>query len=515
MINKFLNLKVGVELYERLMTQPDYEQNWKAVSPAFYLVKRIAALNYIKDGQAVEFYSKTIGDIFKPYTAGRYLPFLAALRSLGILDYRERYRATLNKTGDCRKYKVTDLGCQLLNSSNMEYLKALTIDPQQRRRNQKNISNRKVISKFYDDPVLDYVYDCLKHLSFDYEEAERMIAKSVWSNAQQANVSGILCSIRTKLFDELEVGEKDGRIHHELVRLKSDARVLLNYKDLPYKAVVDIRSCHPTFFSLYLLNHSNTHQYLTVNTDKATALQQEHAKWICLFSNPASDPKQVIRKACRLKDIETAKAAMNESLNGSKQHPKYLVWLKTEFPTLFAIWQTTEVKDTGNAIARTYENPLILNNGLNELANKLSLKIMPEHDGFGVFTNEEGEELQTKLDSLKDYVQSLSSKLFGIPIVIKTKLVFDWASGDLRLEMEHKRGELDKEYSKLKPVLARRRRQYFATGKTHAAWQDYQEAKEKEKKLLQRYRDVIAYWSEREKHQAAWASPKFDESELW
>ena len=479
MINKFLNLKVGVELYERLMTQPDYEQNWKAVSPAFYLVKRIAALNYIKDGQAVEFYSKTIGDIFKPYTAGRYLPFLAALRSLGILDYRERYRATLNKTGDCRKYTVTDLGCQLLNSSNMEYLKALTIDPQQRRRNQKNISNRKVISKFYDDPVLDYVYDCLKHLSFDYEEAERMIAKSVWSNAQQANVSGILCSIRTKLFDELEVGEKDGRIHHELVRLKSDARVLLNYKDLPYKAVVDIRSCHPTFFSLYLLNHSYTLHYLTDNTDKATALQQEHEKWIGLFCNPTTDPKEVIVQACGFKDMQTAKWAMNQTLNGSRRFPKYLAWLQKEFPTLFACWQKTKVKDTGNAIAREYERPLILDKGLNDLADTLGIKIISEHDGFGVFTDADGDKLQSLLNTLTNYLQSRSIRLFGVPIVVKSKRGFDWWNLDFVSEMDHKWSEFQKENSKLKLILNRLRRKCFAKGRDAAAWQEYTEATDK------------------------------------
>src|SRR6266536_2506761 len=44
-VQKFLKLKVGVEFYDALMSRPSFQGNWKAVSPAFYLVSRIAELN--------------------------------------------------------------------------------------------------------------------------------------------------------------------------------------------------------------------------------------------------------------------------------------------------------------------------------------------------------------------------------------------------------------------------------------------------------------------------------------
>ena len=176
-----------------------------------------------------------------------------------------------------------------------------------------------------------------------------------------------------------------------------------------------------------------------------------------------------------------------------------MAWLKKRFPTLFEIWQKTEVKDTGNAIARKYEHELILHKGLYDHAEKLGLKVMSEHDGVGVFAKDDDMELQSKLDSIAKYLQTFSSSRFGVPIFVKPKLVFDWSSVDLMQEMQHKLDQLGKEYSKLKPIVNRRQRQYFATGREEAAGQAYAEATKKEHELLRRYKDVLAYWVERER----------------
>ena len=197
--------------------------------------------------------------------------------------------------------------------------------------------------------------------------------------------------------------------------------------------------------------------------------------------------------------METAKAAMNQSLNGSKRFPKYLAWLERRFPTLFEVWQKTDVKDTGNAIARKYEHAMILDAGLNERAESLGIKILPEHDGVGVFADDVGMELQSKLDSLASYIQSVAVNRFGVSVVVRSKLVFDWASADLLLEMQHKRGELDKEYTKLKPIVNRLQGRFFASGCDEAAKKAYDDALKREHDLLRRYKDVIAYWEQRER----------------
>jgi len=501
MMRKYLNLLVGVEFCDALMSRLSFQQNWKAVSPAFYLVGRIAELNARNNGEAVEFFSGTIATIFQPYTGGVYSQFLSDMEGLKILDIDHRYKATPNKNGHCKKYKVTDYGCRLVHSANMAYLKALKDDPALRRQNQRSISKRKVMSKTLKNPVLAYVHDGLKHLSFDYGALERTFTKSAWSDAQKTNVSGTLRTIAEKTFKEPEFTAGDGRIHHEVVRLKSDTRFLLRYKGMPYKAALDIRCCHPTFFSAYLRHHPITLHYVTHKGDMLAALEHEHKKWLALFCDPAEDPKEVVRKACRFTDDTTAKAAMNQSLNGSKRYPKYLAWLKREFPTLYEIWQQTDVADTGNAIARTFEHELVLHTGLCERAEAMGVKILSEHDGIGVFATDDGLALQSKLDSLASYIKSYSAERFGIPIVVKTKLAFDWASADLLTEMEHKLDELGKDYGKLKPCVNRAQRLYFSANRDTRHGQAYAEARKKEHQLLLRYKDVIESWAARERHE--------------
>jgi hypothetical protein len=232
----------------------------------------------------------------------------------------------------------------------------------------------------------------------------------------------------------------------------------------------------------------------------SVALEREHQKWISFFCDPNKDPKEVIQQACGFEDVETAKAAMNQSLNGSTQYPEYLAWMKTEFPLIFQLWQETEVKFTGNAIAKKFERQLMLHEELYDRAEELGIvKIMPEHDGLGVFAEDDDMELPSKLASLVKYLQTYSIKHFGVPIVIKTKMVVDWASVDLLMEMEHKREQLGKDHGKVKSKVNRLQRKYFSKHRDAKAGQEFGEAREKEFALLRRNKGVIEYWVEREK----------------
>jgi len=518
---KFLKLKVGTELFHALMSKPSFRQNWKAVSPAFYFLNRVAALSDRRGGKAVGCVSDTISDIFKPYTGGAYAPMLNDMEALGILwvdhdfDYAGKPGGKVKpgEKGRCKQYKVTDYGHRLIHSSNMEYLKALSSNLGLRRQNSRSISRRKVMAKTYADHVLDAVYDGLKHLSYDEQQAERAIEKSAWSDVQKRTVSAVLRAIKTKTFNELEYNEADGRVHHEVVRMKADARFLLRYNGMPYRACVDIRCCHPTFFSAFIMcvNHPtptasssspsspsllpySPHSVPDKGDNANAALAGEHQKWLAVFCGE-EDPKEKVRLACGFPDAETAKAAMNQTLNGSKRFPRYLDWLRGEFPTLFDVWQKTDVKHTGTGIAKHFEHPLILHRELYERAEALGLKVMPEHDGFGIFADCEGPELDAKADSLSAYLRSLSVHWFGVPIVLKTKHVFDWSSADTLSEMAHKKEQLLRECGKLRPLVDQAQKRYFASGKDLEAGRVYWELEEKLANLLSRYRDVIEYWT--------------------
>ncbi len=43
--NKFLNVRIGVDFYDKLSSHKAFNKNYKAISPAFYFLKRVAALN--------------------------------------------------------------------------------------------------------------------------------------------------------------------------------------------------------------------------------------------------------------------------------------------------------------------------------------------------------------------------------------------------------------------------------------------------------------------------------------
>lgn len=498
-MNKFLNVKVGVEFYELLMTKPSFKENSMAVSPAYYFVCRIAELNDFNDGKPVEFYSVTIKDIFKHYSDGKggYARYLEDLKELEILEFSRFYQATTNKKGRCRKYRITDLGCQLLHSGNMEYLKKLRSESKLERKNNKSISNRKVMSKTYDDPVLNYTHEGLRNISFDLDKAEKMIAQSCWSVAQKRNVSSGLRRFAEKKFSELEY--KRGRVYHELVTLKSEARPLLVCKGLPYKAVLDIRCCHPNFFSHYIIITYKSIHYVSQKRPQEHSLEMEHQKWIALFSNKAIDPKDTIRISCGFKNNDLAKRAMNESLNGSGRYKKtYLKWMQREFPMLFEIWQETDVKHTGTNITERYEHPLIQDVELYNLATRLGVEIASEHDGVGVFAREDDAELDAKLKILAAHIEASSMRLFSVPVVVRSKPVFNLADCDLLGEMTSKREQYEKQLNQLKSNEDKLRRRCFSTNRDGATWQEYETAKAKTEDLKLRYKDVLEYWSQKE-----------------
>ena len=141
----------------------------------------------------------------------------------------------------------------------------------------------------------------------------------------------------------------------------------------------------------------------------------------------------------------------------------------------------------------------MLDQGLYAKATDLGIvKITPEHDGVGVFAEENDDQLPAKLASLAEYIKSVSVDLFGVPIFIKTKYVFNWASSDLFTAMQHQRSELDKEYDPLKYRMDCLRRKYFAT-KDAKSGEQLAAAKKKEEEILRRYKPVIEYWVERQK----------------
>jgi len=436
---KFLNIRIPVEFFELLNTKEVFQNNYKAISPCFYFLNRITNLN--SRNRTTHGYDnisgRNLSKTFEPYTGGAYKPCLSALEDLGLLVVNDSYSTDNFSKG----YKTTPLCHQLLLSSNTEYLKKLHTHKETKQKLQRRINYIMKKQTTYTDYVMNYIEDLVNNLKFDYGMTSQVIESSDWNESTKSSAVDSLIRITEKDFGTLKKNESDNRIWNEFVGLKSDLRKCFTYKDLTYNNVVDIRSCHPTFFSFYILcNYINTNVTTSTNSNSISptytlhyvthirtcqALKDiinEHVRWIKMFTDTKIDPKELISEWCGY-TIPQAKQSLNETLNGSLKWKKLLTWMETHFPILYTTWLKTDVEKTGINISRHFETVLMLDNQLFKYAEDMGIKISQEYDGFGVFSRTDDKDINDKLKFLTNYLKCKSVELWNIPCVIKIKPV--------------------------------------------------------------------------------------------
>ena len=172
---KVVNPEIGIELYNLLISHQLFTDNIKAIAAAYNLLKQMAYKQHKENDCWFKHYSKAIEQHFRNYTNGNYCQFLKALKELQLIDYDEngfKYFKDKSKKGDCRQYLLSSNCLRLLKESNREWLKKLNTDKIIMRKTQKSISQRKVYSKKYNEPIFDYIHDGLINISYDYIDAE-------------------------------------------------------------------------------------------------------------------------------------------------------------------------------------------------------------------------------------------------------------------------------------------------------------------------------------------------------
>jgi len=146
-------------------------------------------------------------------------------------------------------------------------------------------------------------------------------------------------------------------------------------------------------------------------------------RWNAIFSNPDTDPKTVLIRELGY-TREAAKAALNQTINGSRQYKRFVAWFKEQFPLLHGVWERTDMATVGNEISSFYETQLMQDMELYELAERLGLHLSYEYDGCGVMCREDDREAVSKIQQLVSHVQAKSEKMWGIRpvLVVKTAL---------------------------------------------------------------------------------------------
>jgi hypothetical protein len=146
----------------------------------------------------------------------------------------------------------------------------------------------------------------------------------------------------------------------------------------------------------------------------------ELERWNAIFSHPDIDPKIVLLKELGY-SRQTAKDALNQTINGSKKYKKFITWFKTKFPLLFNVWKRTDIATVGNKISALYETVLMQDMDLYNLGEGLGLHLTYEYDGCGIMCREDDAEVLAKIQKLIAHIQARSERLWGIRPVIAVK----------------------------------------------------------------------------------------------
>lgn len=123
---------------------------------------------------------------------------------------------------------------------------------------------------------------------------------------------------------------------------------------------------------------------------------------------------------------ESAKAALNQSINGSRKYKRFVHLFNNNFPLLHGIWKRTEIATVGNEISSHYETELMQDMKLYHLATGFGLHLTYEYDGCGVMCLDDDKEVLAKIQQLIEHIQAHSERLWNIRPVIVVKT----ANGD-------------------------------------------------------------------------------------
>ncbi len=486
MANKFINVEVGIDLYNHIKNHTVFlGENYKIISPTYYFLVRISMEAREEEDWYAPFTSQRLKSLFKAYGCS-YNDVLAALEELGLI--LPRIKGFFDRTGSgksrCARFKLTELGQDLVARSETEYLRKLHADPILRRRSQKRRSKNKLSALEEVKTGLEgRIQRTLFELQYDREAIAPLLEDQSLTKHEKICLTHSLAN-----FEEgnlrVSRGEKDGRLHHSWVQLKKEARPFFTLKGRRYTHTIDIRACHPTFFGQYIGDFAwNTLAFAKArlrndeNFEKSYFLFKESCilnniklnlwydsniyidsninikdisnNYIFISSSSSishilhylvengdnlaaeiknwndfwtqeEDPRKIIAAELGAKTDKRIKGSINSAINGSNNMMSK--WIAKTYPQLSSIWSKTKLDVTGNQISRFYESKLMLNPTIYDVAEHLDLQILSEHDGVGVFSKDGEYSSLEKCRTLVAYIVAASQKKFGLKVRLAIKI---------------------------------------------------------------------------------------------
>jgi hypothetical protein len=487
MANKFLNEKVGVKFFEHLKQHDLFKTDYKLISPSYFLFALVARRStQNKDGWA-GVHSRELESLFRRYEC-RYTDVLEALVELGVMEPRKRGFYDRSGKGKSRaaRFKLTPQGEDLLYNSLKDYLRRLHGDPHIWRKVRKAASRRKqAATKEPSDSLVGTVRNLHFRMSYDRDAIQAMLDDPQLTEHQSRNLSMSITEFAEGKFG-FSASDSNWRIHHNWIRLNSEARKHFSIGDNKYAFSVDIRACHPTFFGQYIAElYWNLILFLTwegKNDDFSVKVREKfkksleycniksnkwyddniysykdinNLKYVYNYFNIKSKHNSITNILHYLHDnVDTFCAEIKswtdswtnstdprsaiastlgdktleqikDLLNRSLNGGRNEVvdWIQNHHPVIHRLWSMTDLSRTGILITKFYETVLILDLKLYALAQDIGLEIIPEHDGFGVFCNPKDTTVSNKISTLIDHIKSNSIATFGVSLVFKVKKI--------------------------------------------------------------------------------------------
>ena len=456
----FTNIKISIELNKILSQEPIFqgENRCKSISTCENFMRLIFELSQRHQDGWARIHSKACDKEFRKFKI-KYTEVFEILERHGIMFPRKIGYLNM-KTGErlISRFRLTDFGIHLLFDPKKEYLRKLNNDPKQDKRIRNRKTKRKFRIKDSDDPIISKTLINILDLKFDQEAFDIFWKKNKqnFSREKRDHIEISTDSIKNGNFKKLHRCAKDGRIHHPWVLMSSKVRPFFSLRGKKYLRTLDLRSAHPTFWAKYICEISRLPEFLSLNehikdslktkykeynniltnnsissssyptppvsqhyvSQNVTPLIEEYIKWTEFWTDPDVDPKQhIIHELGGTYSRDEIKELINASINSQKN--AVFSWIEKNYPVLFDIWNKTDLKKTGNNISKFYETKLMLDPELILLAEGMGLEVLTEHDGHGIFAEENDSELDAKVGKLRDWVQEKSVALFGLKVQVK------------------------------------------------------------------------------------------------
>jgi len=292
----FYHTKTPKGLNDYLCGFSYWKSHYKLIPTITRTLNQILLWNYKNEGE-----SEITRTYFLDKLGYSYPDILRHLELVGLLKItRFCYKSTPTQRGRCYGYQLTNLCHNLLSDTNWEYLYLLMNDKKEKRRNQIRISKRGYHKKVYRD-VRDEIKRTIDGISFDLNKLSKVV--NTYPVEEKARIGCLLVDIIEKDYKDLTFNSSDGRVWNVLTQLPSEIRSIIEINNLIALMIVDMRSCHPTFWGRYISS-----------IETSPEIEKEVEKYDLIFRG-RMDPKDYFSQLFGVPRSEM-KMVLNQYING-------------------------------------------------------------------------------------------------------------------------------------------------------------------------------------------------------